>query len=76
MPPDVPQRGLALAVLAGRHDRPGAHVRAQREEGKQQAALEDITFDALVGGHRGELPGETGQGLHQRTQLRTDGPGV
>ncbi|MEU7835587.1 hypothetical protein [Nonomuraea sp. NPDC049129] len=45
MPTHMPQCGLALAVLAGRRNRPDAHVRAQGEEGQQQAALEDVTLD-------------------------------
>jgi hypothetical protein len=53
VPADVPQRGLGLAVLAGGHDGADAHVRAQGEEGQQEAALEDVTVDALVRGHRG-----------------------
>jgi hypothetical protein len=76
VPAHVPQGGFALAVLAGRHDRADAHVRAQREEGQQQAALEDITLDALVRGHRGELLGEPGQelGVLQHVQEVQDAP--
>ena len=41
MPSHVPQRGLGLPVFAGRHDRADAHIRPQREQRQQQAALED-----------------------------------
>ena len=57
---DVAQRGLALAVLAGGHHLPDAHVRAEREQHQQQAPAQDLSWNPLLVRHRDELLGQAG----------------
>ena len=57
---DVPELGLAHAVLAGDGHLPDAHVGAEREQHQQQAAVQGGAVEHLAAGDGGERVGEAG----------------
>ena len=75
VPADVPQRGLALAVLTGGHHLPDAHVGAEGKEHEQQPPTQPLPGDRLPGRHRRELAREAGEvvGLLEDVE-QVDGP--
>ena len=57
---DVPELGLAHAVLAGDGHLPDAHVGAEREQHQQQPPVQGGAVEHLAAGDGGERVGEVG----------------